>query len=63
MAVITLLVFALVAVLSYTQISNQRAILEEELRRIFPRSRPAWMVCGAKGFKISRPISMPIRRN
>ena len=31
MAIITLLVFALVAVLSYTQISNQRAILEEEL--------------------------------
>jgi hypothetical protein len=33
MAVITLLVFALVAVLSYTQISNQRAILEEELHK------------------------------
>jgi class 3 adenylate cyclase/HAMP domain-containing protein len=33
MAVITLLVFALVAVLSYTQISNQRKILEEELNK------------------------------
>ena len=33
MAVITLLVFALVAVLSYTQISNQRAMLEEELSK------------------------------
>jgi class 3 adenylate cyclase/HAMP domain-containing protein len=33
MAVITLLVFALVAVLSYTQISNQRKILEEDLKK------------------------------
>lgn len=33
MAIITFLVFALVAVLSYTQISNQRAMLEEELSK------------------------------
>ena len=31
MGVITLLVFALVAILSYTQISSQRKILEMEL--------------------------------
>ena len=33
MAIITLLVFTLVAVLSYTQISSQRKILEMELNK------------------------------
>ena len=52
MGIITLLVFALVAVLSYIQISNQRKILEEELNQRIALMR-ANLIERGKGFIIN----------
>ena len=52
MAIITLLIFTLVAVLSYTQISSQRKILEVELNERIALMR-ANLVERGKGFIIN----------
>jgi len=52
MGIITLLVFALVAVLSYTQISSQRKILEMELNERIALMR-ANLIERGKGFIIN----------